>query len=65
MVDSLSKGKRTLSFRSDIEDTANNIYIVKVGEDNGTNAVTYFNFLVNANTMQIINPSGKLEGQRP
>lgn len=63
LIDSLSKGQRHISLVPTLDDTTKNIYLVKVGEDNGTNLVTYFNFLVDANSMTIINADGKLEGQ--
>lgn len=63
LIDSLSKGQRHISLIPTLNDTAKNIYLVKVGEDNGMNFVTYYNFLVDANSMTIINTKGKLEGQ--
>ena len=63
LIDSLSSGQRHITLLPTLEDTVKNIYLIKVGEDNGTNLVTYFNFLVDANTMTILNPTGKLEGQ--
>ena len=63
LIDSLSKSQRRISFVPTLDDTTKNIYLVKVGEDNGTNLVTYFNFFVDANSMTIINPNGKLDGQ--
>jgi hypothetical protein len=63
LIDSLSKGQRHISLVPTLDDKAKNIYLVKVAEDNGTNLVTYFNFLVDANSMTIINADGKLEGQ--
>jgi hypothetical protein len=63
LIDSLSSGQRHVTLLPTLEDTVKNIYLIKVGEDNGTNLVTYFNFFVDANTMTILNPTGKLEGQ--
>jgi len=63
LIDSLSKGQKHISLVPTLDDTTKNIYLVKVAEDNGTNLVTYFNFLVDANSMTIINANGKLEGQ--
>jgi hypothetical protein len=63
LVDSLSNNKRHISLISSLDETLKNIYLVKVSEDNGTNYVTYFNFLVDGKTMKIINPNGKLVGQ--
>ena len=63
LIDSLSKGQRHISLVPTLDDTTKNIYLVKVGEDNGMNLVTYYNFLVDANSMTIINADGKLEGQ--
>lgn len=60
-IDSLSSGKRKLFLNGKLDDTANNIYLVKVLEDNGVSLVTYFNFLVDVNKMTILNPTGKLE----
>ena len=63
LIDSLSNGQRHISLVPTLDDTTKNIYLVKIAEDNGTNLVTYFNFLVDANSMKIINSNGKLEGQ--
>jgi hypothetical protein len=63
LIDSLSNSKRHISLIPSLDDSARNIYLVKVTEDNGTNYVTYFNFLVDGKTMKIINPNGKLVGQ--
>ena len=63
LIDSLSSGQRHISLVPTLDDTTKNIYLIKVAEDNGTNLVTYFNFLVDANKMRILNPTGKLEGQ--
>lgn len=63
LIDSLSKGQRHISLVPTLDDITKNIYLVKVGEDNGMNLVTYYNFLVDANSMKIINEDGKLEGQ--
>lgn len=63
LIDSLSSGQRHITLLPTLDDTAKNIYLIRVGEDNGTTLVTYFNFLVDANTMTILNPTGKLEGQ--
>lgn len=63
LVDSLSNGRRHISIIPTLNDTSKNIYLVQVGEDNGMNLVVYFNFLVDANKMTIINPTGKLCGQ--
>lgn len=63
LIDSLSKGQRNISLVPTLDDTTKNIYLVKVGEDNGMNLVNYYNFLVDANSMTIINADGKLEGQ--
>jgi len=63
LIDSLSKGQRHISLVPTLDDTTKNIYLVKVGEDNGMNLVIYYNFLVDANSMTIINADGKLEGQ--
>ena len=56
-VDSLSKGQRHIVLIPSLYDTAKNIYLVKVGEDNGVNFVCYFNFFVNADSMKILNPN--------
>ena len=63
LIDSLSKSQRHISLVPTLDDITKNIYLVKVVEDNGTNLLTYFNFLVDANSMTIINADGKLEGQ--
>jgi hypothetical protein len=59
LVDSLSGHQRHISLIPVLEDSLTNRYLVKVAEDNGTNYVTYFNFVVDGNTMKIINPDGK------
>jgi hypothetical protein len=61
LVDSLSKGQRHISLVPILSDTAKNIYLVKVCEDNGTNLVTYHSYLVDANTMTLIEPDNKSE----
>ena len=63
LIDSLSSGKRGLSMIVTINDTAKNIYLVKVSEDNKDSLVTCFNFLVYANKMAILNLTGKLKAQ--
>jgi len=63
LIDSLSSGKRDLSMFVTLSDTVKNICHVRVSEDNGSSLVTYFNFMVDANKMVILNPTGKLEGQ--
>lgn len=63
LIDSLSKSQRHISILPTLSDTLKNIYLVKVGEDNGINLVIFYNFLVDANSMIILNPDGKLEGQ--
>ena len=52
-IDSLSKGLRHIVLIPLLYDTAKNIYLVKVAEDNRINCVTYLNFLVNADSMKI------------
>lgn len=59
LIDSLSKGQRHISLIPSLYDTTNNIYLVKIGEDNGVNFVCYFNFFVNADSMKLINPNSK------
>ncbi len=59
LIDSLSKGQRHVSLIPSLYDTTNNIYLVKVGEDNGVNFVCYFNFFVNADSMKLTNPNLK------
>ena len=63
LVDSLSKSQRHISLVPTLKDKTKNVYLVKVAEDNGMNLVTYFNFLVDANEMTILNEDGKLDGQ--
>ncbi len=63
LVDSLSKGQRHISLVPVLADTAKGIYVVKVVEDNGLNLVTYYNFMVDANSMKILNEDGKFEKQ--
>lgn len=62
-IDSLSKSQRHISLVPTLDDKTKNIYLVKVSEDNGMNYVSYYNFLVDANSMTIINSDGKLDGQ--
>ena len=59
-VDSLSKGQRHIVLIPSLYDTAKNIYLVKVGEDNGIDVVSYFNFFVDLDSMKIINSNGNL-----
>ena len=63
LIDSLSKGQRHISLVPTLDNKTKNIYLVKICEDNETNKVTYFNFLVDANSMTIVNADGKLDGQ--
>jgi hypothetical protein len=53
-VDSLSKGQRHIVLIPLLYDTAKNIYLVKVAEDNGIEVVSYFNFFVDPDSMKII-----------
>ena len=59
LVDSLSNGQRHISIIPTLNDSINGIYSVKVAEDNGQNYVSYFNFLVDAKTMKVLNPNGE------
>lgn len=59
----LSSEQRGITLVLTLQDTTKNIYLVKAGEYNGTNLVTYYNFFVDANKMTILNPTGKVEGQ--
>jgi len=61
--DSLSNGERQISLVPSVYDETKNIYLVKVTEVNGIYSITYYNFLVDGNSMKIINPDGKLKGQ--
>lgn len=63
LIDSLSKSQRHISLVPTLDGTTKNIYLVRVVEDNGTSLVIYFNFLVDANSMSILNADGKLKGQ--
>jgi len=63
LVDSLSNHTRKLSFQVRPHDSLEVIYLVKVLEDNGQSLATHFNFLVDLRTLEIINPTGKLDGQ--
>jgi hypothetical protein len=63
-VTKLSSGKRSLHIAVNQMDSTRKTYLVKVLEDNGSSLVTYFNFLVDAQKMKIINPSGKVQGQK-
>lgn len=63
LTDSLSNGVRQVSLVPTVYDATKNIYLVKVREVNGMYSFTYFNFLVDGNTMRVLNPDGKLEGQ--
>jgi hypothetical protein len=40
-------------------DTANNVWLVKV-QQKDNQSITYFDFLVNAIEMKILNPTGEL-----
>ena len=60
LIDSLSSGKQGVSLLVNLQDTAKNVYLVRVAEDIGVRYVTYYNFLVDANHMKILNPTGKL-----
>ena len=61
LIDSLSKGHRQIYLIPSIYDSTKNIYLVTVGENNGTKKLTYFDFLVDSKTMTIINPTGNLK----
>lgn len=63
LLDSISKNQRHISLIPTLIDSINNVFLVKVCEDNRTNFMTYFNFLVDANSMTIINNDGKLDEQ--
>lgn len=63
LIDSLSKGQRHISLIPILDDSTKNIYLVKVSEDNGLNYINYYIFLVDANSMKILNSDGKLDGQ--
>ena len=56
LIDSISNKQRHISLIPILEDSINQIYVVKVAEDNGTNSVTYFNIMVDAKTMKVLNP---------
>jgi hypothetical protein len=62
LVDSISHGSRHVSFLTTPSSNAKYFYSVKVVEDNGMNLVTHYNFLVDINTWQVINPNGRLPG---
>lgn len=53
LVDSLSNSKRHLSFVTIIQDTANELYWVKVFEDNGVSLTTHFIYQVEIKTNHI------------
>lgn len=61
LIDSLSSGKRHVKFIASLNDTANNIYEVKVCEDNGDAFVTYYHINVDANKMIVLNPTGEMD----
>ena len=63
LIDSLSFGFRHVTLLPILDDSIKNIFLVKVGEHNGTNFVTYYKFLIDANKMALLNPTGKLEDQ--
>lgn len=63
LTDSLSNGVRQVSLVPSVYDATKNIYLVKVIQVNGMYSISYFNFLVDGNSMRILNPDGKLEGQ--
>ena len=62
-IDSLSNGERKISLITILEDSIKNFYRVKVCEDNGFNYVTYFNYLVDAKTMKIIESSSYMDDE--
>jgi hypothetical protein len=62
-IDSLSNGERHISISATLDDKKKNIYFVQVGEMNDFKLVTYYNFYVEANKMEILNPNGRIEGQ--
>ena len=59
-IESISKGKRHISLLAYNYNKSKNIYLVKVCEDIGWRYYTYFNFLVDANSMNIINSNGEI-----
>ncbi|MBS1779436.1 MAG: hypothetical protein JST70_08925 [Bacteroidetes bacterium] len=61
LIDSLSSGKRHVKFIASLNDTTNNIYEVKVCEDNGDALVTYYHINVDANKMIVLNPTGEMD----
>jgi len=63
LIDSLSNNERHISLITVLEDSINDIYVVKVAEDNGTNYVTYFNIMVDAKTMKVLNPTGRIDAE--
>lgn len=63
LIDSISNNQRHISLIPILEDSINHIYVVKVAENNGTNYVTYFNIMVDAKTMKVLNPTGKIDAE--
>jgi|688.fasta_scaffold575824_1 hypothetical protein len=58
-IDSISNGKQQLITVASLMDTANNVWLVKV-QQKDNQSITYFDFLVNAIEMKILNPTGEL-----
>lgn len=63
LTDSISNNQRHISLIPILEDSINHIYMVKVAENNGTNYVTYINIMVDAKTMKVLNPTGKIDAE--
>jgi hypothetical protein len=62
LIDSISHGSRHLIFLAEPSLNAGYFYSVKVIENDGVKTVTHHNFLVDINTLQVVNPDGKLPG---
>jgi hypothetical protein len=58
LVEGLNKNHSDIRLYPILYDKLKNIYLVKVIDKKG---ITYYNFLVDANKMKIINPDGKLD----
>lgn len=63
LIDSLSKHERHIVFIPVLYNPFQKIYLIKVCEDNGSSLVTYFNFLVRADSMKILNMDGELDSE--
>jgi hypothetical protein len=57
-LDSISNGSKKLVTITSLIDTTNNTWLIKIKPEN--EEITYLEFLVNAQEMKILNPTGEL-----